>query len=58
MPSPIFQKRHYEVCAKLLAKRLGNDNYDKADIIADFADAFASDNANFDRERFLRAVYR
>jgi hypothetical protein len=46
-----FSKQHYEEIAKLL-----NENNAPDALVGRMADAFAADNPNFDRMRFLRAA--
>lgn len=56
-------KKHYEMIAKVLAKRREQYNdamwWDHMEAIADVADglagAFDKDNPKFDRDRFLKA---
>lgn len=58
----MFQKRHYEAIAKLLGNALGKSDGSEPSEIRElsyrFADRFDADNPNFDRGRFLDAVYK
>jgi hypothetical protein len=53
-----FAKRHYEAIAQAMqeARRHANGSNDPIAVVVDeLADAFASDNGMFKRERFVRA---
>ncbi len=53
-----YQKRHYEDVARLLRERsehIFDEPLVRQVIEIDFADLFAADNPDFDRERFLAA---
>ena len=56
---PVFQHRHYEAIAKLIAhaKRRPNDSVEEAlaDLQRDLADLFREDNAKFSTIRFFQA---
>lgn len=52
---PMFQRRHYDVIARAIARAgVGYKVVDsqRADIIKSLADILAFDNPNFDRSRF------
>jgi hypothetical protein len=56
---PAFEKRHYEMIAKVLGHDVIFGAMDANDyrIIEAFAKMFAEDNPSFDREQFISTVY-
>ena len=56
---PAFEKRHYEMIAKVLAHDVIFGAMDANDyrIVEAFAKMFAEDNPGFDREQFINMVY-
>ena len=48
----LFQKRHYEVIARILGVNTASE-----DLIEAFIKVFEGDNCNFDPYRFWKAIY-
>jgi hypothetical protein len=49
----MFQKRHYEVIARVLGTHKA-----KTDLIEAFIQTFEGDNWKFDSDKFWKAIYR
>lgn len=48
----LFQKRHYEVIARILGKNTASE-----DLVEAFIKVFEGDNRNFDQYKFWKAIY-
>lgn len=61
-PRPVFEHRHFVAVAAILAEALKREcsDLDKVEVVErlriDFTNAFARDNSNFDRVRFVAAA--
>lgn len=55
---PLFQRRHYEAIAAIIAKQHGPYQKPDLDMINDLTVMFIKDNPNFSAERFLKACYK